>query len=74
MKTKQIHTSNISRFSRGISADVHGYAILHDSPRYAAATSEQLTEWTESRVKAVRNAAAVELADRAVAEWQKTNA
>ena len=73
MKTKSYHVSNFGKFAPAISSN-DGYVVYHDSPRYGAATDEQLEAWTESRNKAVRNAALTEQAERRLGEWQKNNA
>ena len=75
MKTKTTHTSNFGSFRPAASVDTDGYITYHASPRYAAADSSQLREWADyGRAEAVRNAAAVEIACREVAEWQEANA
>lgn len=51
--------------------DNQGYVTIHDSPRYADATEEQLAEWVESRTKAVKAAALTEQAERGLKDWQR---
>ena len=68
MKTASYHSTNLGSF-----AFATGYVTYHVSPRYAKATDEQLAEWTNSKLKAVRNAARTEQAERAIREWRKGN-
>ena len=70
MKTKTYHISNMGKFAPTGCADSTGYVTYHDSQRYRKATDEQLAEWSESRVKSVRNAAKTEVAERALSEWR----
>lgn len=71
MKTTSYHISNLGRFASRVIADSLGYVKIHDSDRYASASKSQLREWRENgRTLAVRNAAATELANRAIAKWQ----
>ncbi len=72
MKTKSYYKSNLGSFSPAISTN-DGYITYHDSPRYAKATAEQLEKWAGSNLKAVRNAALTEQAERALGEWRKNN-
>ena len=72
MKTKSIHVSNLGSFGVNLS-NANGYVTCHDSLRYAKATNAKLDTWSESRVKAVRNAAAVEMAKREIRQWRKAN-
>jgi len=73
MKTRSYHISNLGSYAPSHIADSNGYVTYHDSDRYGKATDEQLEEWAESRIKAVRNAAITEQAERKLAEWQKGN-
>jgi hypothetical protein len=74
VKTKSYHVSNFGSFRPAAVTDTEGYVTYHDSPRYAAATDDQLTEWAETgRTLAVRNAAATEIAERKLNEWRKGN-
>lgn len=73
MKTKSYHISNLGSYAPSQIADSNGYVTYHDSERYSKATDEQLAEWAESRVKAVRNAAITEQAERELSKWQKGN-
>jgi hypothetical protein len=73
MKTKSFHRSNMGSYAPAC-ANRDGYITIHDSPRYGKATDEQLVEWTESRIKLVRNAALTERAERSLREWQKGSA
>ncbi len=70
MKTKTYHITNLGSFAPRGCAGRDGYVIYHDSPRYRNATYEQLAEWSESKTKAVRNAAKTELAERALNIWR----
>lgn len=70
MKTKTYHISNFGNFRPRVAADTQGYVTVHDSPRYGAATDEQLGEWLESPMAAVRHAAATEVAERSLNEWR----
>lgn len=74
--TKQYHISNFGSFSGMVSgfANREGYVKYDASKRYAAMSSEQLNSLCEDgRTKAIRAAAATELAERAVSEWRKAN-
>lgn len=73
MKTKSFHQSNLGSYAPAC-ADCNGYITIHDSPRYAKASAEQISEWTESRTKLVRNAALTEQSERRLREWQKARA
>lgn len=70
MKTKTYHVSNLGSFGGGVSPGTNGYVTYHDSPRYAAATDEQLEEWSDSQSRAVRNAAKTEMAERGINAWR----
>jgi hypothetical protein len=70
MKTRSYHVSNFGSFRPAASADTDGYVTYHDSPRYRDATDDQLEAWLDSRVAAVRNAAATEIAERKLNEWR----
>jgi len=69
MKTKKFHESNMGRFSPG-GADSSGYITVHDSPRYASATDDQLAEWSESRIAVICSAARTEQAERSLRQWR----
>jgi len=71
VKTHITHVSNFGSFRPAIRADFQGYITYHASPRYALADESQLEEWLESRLSAVRAAAAIELANRKIAAWQE---
>lgn len=68
MKTASYHSSNFGSF-----AFTTGYVTYHVSPRYAKASDAQLAEWESSRLKAVRNAAKTERAERAISAWRKAS-
>lgn len=72
MKTKTYHVSNLGSFGGGVSPDTNGYVTYHDSPRYARGTAEQLAEWAESPVRAIRNAAKTEMAERGIQDWRNS--
>lgn len=75
MKTKSYHYTMLGSYTPSAATrDSQGYITYHASPRYAAATEEQLEEWSESRNTAVRNAAVTEIAERALKVWQSANA
>ena len=70
MKTKSFHKSNLGSFCPP-SFNRVDYVVYHDSPRYAKAGLEQLEHWAgSSNIKAVRNAALTELAERELAKWR----
>lgn len=71
MKTRSYHISNFGRYAPIHIADASGFVTYHDSDRYGKATDQQLGEWSESRIKAVRNAAITEQAERKLEEWRK---
>lgn len=74
MKTKSYHVSNFGSFGGGVVADTEGYVTIHDSPRYAKASDDQLAEWAESgRTLAIRNAAQTEINERRLNEWRDKN-
>lgn len=74
MKTTEYHVSNLAGYAPTEYANSLGYITVHDSPRYAGADLDQLEEWVEeSRFRAVRAAAATELANRALSDWQENN-
>ena len=70
MKTKTYHVSNLGSFGGVVSPDANGYVTYHDSPRYDKATDKQLADWAESTIRAVRNAAKTEMAERGIREWR----
>jgi hypothetical protein len=71
MKTKSYHHTALGSYTpAGATRDGQGYVTYHDSPRYAAATEDQLDAWSESRTTPVRNAALTEIAERALKVWQ----
>jgi hypothetical protein len=73
MKTRTYHVSNFGSFRPNAVADTEGYVTYHDSPRYRKATIVQLEEWAENgRTLAVRNAAATEIAQRALNTWRSS--
>ena len=74
MKTRTTHVSNFGSFRPvGIVTDWNGYAEYHDSPRYAKAADDELRACMESPRSLIRNAAAIELAERGLNEWRKGN-
>lgn len=73
MKTKSFHASNMGSFGGCLPTDSQGYVTIHDSPRYARATDDQLAEWTESKMKAVCAAALTEQANRNLRDWMAKN-
>lgn len=73
MTTATYHISNLGSYAPAGIAAFDGYVIYHKSVRYARASDEQLAAWTESRIKAVRNAAVTEQAERKLAKWQRSN-
>jgi hypothetical protein len=70
MKTKTYHISTMGNYAPRGCAGTDGYVIYHDSPRYRAATEEQLAKWGVSKTKAVRNAALTEICNRALQVWR----
>lgn len=70
MKTKHFHPTNFGSMGGPWQVDRDGYVEYHASDRYAAATDEQLHQWLRSRLKAVRNAAAAEIANRRLDDWR----
>ena len=60
-------------YGAGLPTNSNGYVTIHDSPRYAKATDEQLAEWAKSRTQAVRAAALTEQAERGLREWRNNN-
>ena len=71
MKTKNYHHTHLGSYApAGAQRDRQGYIIYHDSPRYSAASPEQLDTWAESRTTGVRNAALTEIAERALQTWR----
>ena len=68
MKTKTTHSSYFGSFSSGF----NGYIEYHDSPRYSKASEQELENWTQSRFEVVRNAARIELKNRAIEAWRNT--
>lgn len=73
MNTKCYHISNFGSFAPEVEADANGYVTYHESERYAKASNAQLREWLGSRIKAVRNAAATEIAQRKLNQWRNSN-
>ena len=72
MKTRTFHHSLLGIFAPSAHEDHDGYITIHDSPRYARASLEQLSKWrVGARSPLVRAAAAVELAERALDEWRR---
>ncbi len=71
MKIKSYHITNLGSFSpRGVTVDSQGYVTYHAAARYSTATSDQLSDWSQSRIRAVRNAALTEIAERKLSQWQ----
>lgn len=71
MPTIVRHVTNLGRFGSTLAVDSGGYVVCHDSPRYAAADADQLEEWAYgAEPRGVRNAAAIALLQRGIAEWQ----
>ena len=69
MRKSSTHISNFGKFAP-IGANVGGYIEYHDSPRYSRATNAQLEEWaSDAKMQIVRNAARIELANRAILKW-----
>lgn len=75
MKTRTTHISNFGSFRPvGLVSDWNGYAEYHESPRYAKASDSELRAWMEESPRSlIRNAAAIEIAERALVEWRKGN-
>ena len=63
----------MGNFGASLPTDRNGYVIIHEAPRYAKATDDQLSEWADSRIKAVRAAALTEQAERGLRSWQNGN-
>lgn len=82
MKTKTCHVSNFGAFAPTEIQNVNGYVTYHDSRYYERAGKKKLQELAAPvppseltfKRRMVRNAAIVELADRAVAQWRKASA
>jgi hypothetical protein len=72
MVIANFHVSNFGSFTQGFESS-NGYVYYHDHPRYEKASDEKLAEWTQSRIKAVRNAAFAEINQRALQAWRKSN-
>lgn len=70
MRTKSYHISNLGSYAPHGCADFAGFVIYHESPRYSRASESQLSGWSRSRIRAVRNAARTELAERALEAWR----
>ena len=71
MKTKNYHHTHLGSYvPAGAQRDRQGYITYHASPRYGAASPEQLDIWAESRTAVVRNAALTEIAERALQTWR----
>lgn len=70
MKTAKYHHTNMGKFAPTEYADTNGYITIHASDRYAKATDEQLANWAASSSRAVRAAAATEIAERNLASWR----
>lgn len=71
MNTNTTHISNFGSFApRGASIDREGYIHYHDSDRYAEASDTQLEQWLALGSAIVRNAAAIEMAERALNAWR----
>lgn len=74
MTTATYHKSNLGSYApAGLLADMAGFVTYHKAARYAQATDEQLAKWACCRIKAVRNAALTEQAERRLRE-QAANA
>lgn len=74
MRKSAYHETMLGSFALPPSyADQLGFVTVHESPRYALATDEQLQQWADSRIKAVRAAALTQLAQRAIADWRASN-
>ncbi len=72
MNTTKYHASNLGRYAPSEYADVEGYITIHDSPRYGRMTEAELAAMLASAgLRAVRAAAATELAERALGRWQR---
>ena len=71
MKTKSFYVPAFGKFAPpAVFTDSHGFALIHDSPRYAEAPNGLLKYWTQSRLEPVRNAALMEQAERRLADWR----
>lgn len=73
MKTKTYHTTNLGKFAGRVAqfADGQGYVTYHDSDRYSDMTDADLDDLVANgRYRAVRAAAATELAERAIRAWR----
>ena len=64
MKKHTYHVSNLGQYAPHEIADADGYVTRHDHPRYETATADQLSRWSRSGSRLVRNAAITELANR----------
>jgi hypothetical protein len=73
MKIKRYHISNLGSFAPSHLANNDGYVAYHASGRYNSAMEAQLDIWADSRVRAVRNAAITEQAERKLEQWRKNN-
>jgi hypothetical protein len=73
MKTKTFHKSaNMGVFGESLPSDMMGYVTYHDSPRYSKMNEDELRDMASNhRFNIVRTAAKVELAERAVQNWQE---
>lgn len=70
MKLKKFHMSNMGKHGTDLPIDNEGYVTCHDSGRYHNATDEQLDDWSENRLSAVRAAVRVERVARMNTTYQ----
>ncbi len=70
MRTDKTHITTFGTFRPYTKTDTEGYIEYHDSQRYSTATDEQLETWRGSRFRLIRNAAAIEQANRQIADWR----
>lgn len=70
MTKSKTHISNFGNAQPQATADREGYIEYHNSSRYAAATDSQLSKWLEDANVLVKNAAAIEIAERELNMWR----
>lgn len=73
MRTREYFAENLGSFAPTRGLDCRGFIEIHDSGRYFEGSDSQLGKWQESRMAAVRQAADMEVAARALRKWRKTN-
>ena len=70
MTKSKTHISNFGNAHPQAAANREGYIEYHNSGRYASATDSQLDKWLQDPNVFVKNAAAIEIAERELNVWR----